>query len=114
MLRLCCSHYSLLLQEITVDEFKKLIEERTGLPPGEQRLIFEGKQLEDGKKLSMYRITKNATIFLVMRLVGGAKRPDPPLLRKIDPSIPRMYDNVHRRRECEDALWTHHFSRRPD
>ena len=92
MLRLCCSHYSLLLQEITVDEFKKLIEERTGLPPGEQRLIFEGKQLEDGKKLSMYRITKNATIFLVMRLVGGAKRPDPPLLRKIDPSIPRSQE----------------------
>ena len=45
--------------------------------------------MQDGKKLSTYRITKNSTIFLVMRLVGGAKRPDPPLLRKIDPFTPR-------------------------
>ena len=68
---------------------KKLVEERTGLPTDEQRLIFEGKQLEDCKTLSAYRITQNATIFLVMRLVGGASRPKTPLVRKIDPSIPR-------------------------
>ena len=45
--------------------------------------------MEDGKKLSVYRITKNATIFLVMRLVGGARRPPQPLVRNIDPSVPR-------------------------
>ena len=48
------------IQKITVLVVKKLIEERTGLPPGEQRLIFEGKQLEDEKKLSAYRISNNA------------------------------------------------------
>ena len=77
------------LQNIPVDTVKKLIQERTGLPPSEQRLIFEGKQMEDGKKLSSYRITNNATIFLVMRLVGGARRPPQPQVRKIDPSVPR-------------------------
>ena len=80
------------IQEITVLVVKKLIEERTGLPPGEQRLIFEGKQLEDEKKLSAYRISNNATIFLVMRLVGGAKRPAQPTVRKVDPSIPRSQE----------------------
>ena len=81
------------LQEVTVTAVKKLIAERTGLPPSEQRLIFEGKQLEDGKMLSVYRITKNATLFIVMRLVGGASRPMEPLSRKIDKSVPRSKED---------------------
>lgn len=77
------------MQEITVTAIKKLIEGRTGLPPGEQRLIFEGKQLEDEKKLSTYHINNNATLFLIMRLIGGVSRPKEPSFRKIDPSVPR-------------------------
>ena len=43
--------------------------------------------------LSVYRITKNATLFLVMRLVGGASRPMEPLSRKIDKSVPRSKED---------------------
>ena len=68
---------------------KQQITERTGLPSHEQRLIFDGKQLEDEKHLNYYRIDDRATLFLVMRLEGGAERPAQPVVRNIDPSVPR-------------------------
>ena len=86
--------YPHFFQDCTVDDVKRLIEARTGIPPNEQRLLFEAKQLVDGKKLCEYSIRDNSTIFLVMRLPGGAKRPSPPVQRKVDPSVPRS------KREC--------------
>jgi hypothetical protein len=54
----------------SIEEVKNMIEEAEGIPPDQQRLIFSGQQLEDGRSLGDYRIAADCVVHLVLRLAG--------------------------------------------
>ncbi|XP_008416907.1 ubiquitin-like protein ISG15 [Poecilia reticulata] len=54
----------------TVDNFRRRVEKREGVPANQQRLIHEGREMQSGK-LSDYNVKEHSTIFLTLRLRGG-------------------------------------------
>ena len=68
--------------DISITNIKELIEDKEGILSNEQRLIFNGKELENGHSLSEYSVSNDSTLELVLSMIGGVYDPSLAALAK--------------------------------